>query len=446
MKRRQLMNLATLRMTLVSGLLACVFVPAGFAGIVDVGPPTGVDDYALLQGAIIGNPGEVLMLQQGTYEMGGNMLVVPHGLTLVGQKDGDGALLTTINSSADYGVFVNCIGASANDEVTFKDLAITTYGPVIAQLPLDLGTMQFVPGGGNLTVDGCYLENQTLFTIMAHRLDDTALRVRNSELVTHGDDCIRLNFSSYSVLEVDNCVLDLSEITNPNILGYWGDQQQFPIVYPQDGVEILNGYIAWEWLSWQTPDDSEAYITNNTMLTGNPYAAGTQATRGVVLNLLHGTALIEGNTIDVPVAGGGVVLDDLNYCDDVLIKNNIIHGPPQYYGTYTTALALAGLEDPKGKTGGHVKFMHNKLVGHFATGVDAFYGVYKNTFVNNDFTEAVMDGLEAWLVAPVHYSFFFDTGKNSVTDSLNQDITFSDYTNQNHFQGNSTFTRIELEF
>ncbi|MEX0325493.1 MAG: hypothetical protein AB3N33_05340 [Puniceicoccaceae bacterium] len=443
MKRRQLMNLATLRMALVSGVLACVFVPAGFAGIVDVGPPTGVDDYALLQGAIIGNPGEMLMLQQGTYEMGGNMLVIPHGLTLVGQKDGDGALLTTINSSADYGIFVNCIGASANDEVVFKDLAITTYGPVIAQLPLDMGTMQFVPGGGNLTVDGCYLENQTLFTIMAHRLDDTALRVRNSELVTHGDDCIRLNFSSYSVLEVDNCVLDLSEITNPNIVGYWDPDELYPIVFPQDGVEVLNGYIGWEWLSWQTPDDSEAYITNNTMLTGNPFVAGTQATRGMGFNLLHGTALIEGNTIHVPVAGGGMTFDDLNYCDDVLIKNNTIHGSPEYYGTYSNAVELVGLEDPKGKTGGHVKFMHNKLVGHFAVAVDAYFGVYKNTFVNNDFSEATMNGFAPWGIVPVHYSFFYETGKNSVTDSSGGEITYSDYPDANHFQGNATFIRIE---
>ena len=442
MKRRQLMKTAAIRMALATVLLACVLVPATHAGIVDVGPPTGVDDYALLQDAIDANPGEMLVLQEGTYEMGVNVLIIPHGLTLTGQKDGDGTLLTTINASME-GILVNCIGAHAMDEVVLKDLAVTSVGPAVAQLPLDLGTLQYVPGGGNLTIDGCYLENQTLFTVMAYRLDDTALRVRNSELVSHGDDCIRLNFSAYSVLEVDNCVLDLSDITNPNIVGYWDPDELYPMVYPMDGVEVLNGYIGWEWYPWQTPDDSEAYITNNTVLTGNPFVVGTQAMRGMVFNLLHGTALIEGNAIHVPVAGGGMVFDDLNYCDDVLIKNNRIHGPPENYGTYTSALLLAGLEDPKGKTGGHVKFMQNKLVGHFAAAVDAFYGVYKNTFVNNDFSEAVMDGLEAWGIAPVHYSFYYETGKNSVTDSMHQEITFSDYTNQNHFQGNSNFTRIE---
>jgi hypothetical protein len=445
MKCRQLMTPSAIRMAFASLLLASVSVPAASAGIVDVGPPTGIDDYALLQDAINANPGEMLVLQEGTYEMGGNTVVVSHGITLVGQTDGDGVLLTTLNSSASYGMHVNCIGDQATDEVVLRDLAFTSVGPAIAQIPIDYASGSYAPGGGNLTIEGCYLENQHSFTIMPWRIDDVAVRVRNSELVSHGDDCIRLNFSSYSILEVDNCVMDLTEILNPTVSGYWedGEGNLNPIVFPQDGVEILNGYIGWEWLPWQTPGDSEAIITNNTMLTGNPYVAGSMAMRGMVFNLLHGTALIQGNDIHVAVQGGGMTFDDLNYCDDVLIKGNTIHGPEVYPGSYINAIEMVGLVDSKGKAGGHVKFLHNKLTGNFSVGVDAYNGVYKNTFVNNDFSEALMNGFAPWFIPPVHYSFYFNTGKNSVTDSSGGVITFSDYPNANHFQGNSTFIRLE---
>ena len=105
--------------------LVVVFASSSvFAAVVNVGPPTG-DDYEVLQSAVDDNPHAVLKLQPGTYDIGANTLVVPHGITIRGSHFRKGRWLTTVQGSQTV-IHVRAVEANAQDHIKLRDLRIST--------------------------------------------------------------------------------------------------------------------------------------------------------------------------------------------------------------------------------------------------------------------------------------------------------------------------------
>jgi len=126
--------------------------------VVNLPPPTGINDYDILQPNIDENPGAILMLQPGAYQLEFSWLVIPHGITIQGATDEEGNLLTAIHGPG--GIFhVRAIGDHASEDVTLRSIFMSSGQTCVYHAPVDYGDGSWHPGGGNITIEGCWMEN-----------------------------------------------------------------------------------------------------------------------------------------------------------------------------------------------------------------------------------------------------------------------------------------------
>ncbi len=135
------------------------------AGVVEVRSP-GTDDYQLLQQVIDGNPDAVLQLQAGTYELGGQTLAIPHGVTIRGASGPSEARHTIIAGQLQ----IQAISPDhAGEEVVLSDLEIESTDPDHAAILYgDHAGATLDRGGADLTIDNVLIRQTGGYALDIH--------------------------------------------------------------------------------------------------------------------------------------------------------------------------------------------------------------------------------------------------------------------------------------
>ncbi|MGW8178382.1 MAG: hypothetical protein ACWGQW_06400, partial [bacterium] len=373
--------------------------------VVDLPPPTGNNDWDILQPNIDENPGATLMLQPGIYRIGFDWVVIPHGITIQGATDEEGNLLTTIQGPG-WIFHVRAIGEHAHDDIRLRNLAMFGGGTCVYHAPVDYGGGGWQPGGGNLTVEGCWIENGTSNSIWSRWASDVSLVVRDCELLSWGEDTIRLQNGTYRSVDIYNNAIEIVDKPDPHV---------------SSPIKIINGPGGW-W-DYQLPPQSGPININE-----NWIRAGTHAANCIVVLGPVGKATVKGNFLDAtaPFAGG------INWesANDAIPATKIVENT--FAGGEDNGPFRVGVSFHPWRYGGTSKvlFKGNTFTGCWTVGVEVFGNSENNLFIDTDFTDAqVFPG--------VYWNFGIGTQKNTVTDNSGVEQSWIDDGTENHFQGTS---------
>lgn len=396
---------------------------SGSANVIQVDPPGGVD-FVTLQSAIDDNPGAVLQLQPGTYDIGAERLTIPHGLTLRGATDAAGELLTTIEGADPVTVVhVRALGEHADEEITLVNLGIhAPVGTGVLHRAFDFDSGEFVfPGGGDLTVVGCDIRTEQAPTpgpdggaLWVNVVDDVAIRIESSTFTATADGAIILDGAVYSSLEIrDNTIIS-------------------------EGAGILfNGQ---GFLFRDEQDPSAAGIAR---IVDNEIEAGTGSNFiAAGLNILtpRGVTFASGNTVRMPgsertdVLRVGMQVDN-PLGEQVQVTGNELIGGSADDGKLRFGLLVSGDR-------GH--YRDNSFQDFWSTGVVVALPILPfltesshNNFLHNDFSEARIAPDTEFGFPAVHWWLAPESSQTSVTDNSGVEQLILDQGTGNHFQGSS---------
>lgn len=397
--------------------------------VIQVASPNG-NDFATLQAAIDDNPGAVLQLQGGTYDIGENRLTIPHGLTLQGATDAGGGLLTTIEGGDAVAlVHVRALGEHADEKttllhlgITMRDLGIEDRRAAVLHRAFDYEAGEFVfPGGGDLTVRGCEVtagvdpEAKAFWTFV---VEDAAITLENSTFMSGGDFAVLFDGAVYSSLAIRNNTI------RPDDAGLLMNGQDFTFVEGQDPSK-----------------------TGTARIVGNNITVGTKKVQGIVntgLNVIapRGPTFVSDNVVSVPgteapnTVSVGLQMSNL-LSKQVAITGNQLRGGDSDDGKARIGLLAVG---DKGR------YAKNVFEDVWSTGVIIALPLLPNpesmlnTFLHNDFSDAQILPHKQPQFPPlpaVHWWLGPQSSKTSVTDNSGVEQLVLDQGTSNHFQGTS---------
>lgn len=225
------------------------------AEVVEVRSP-GTEDYQLLQQAIDDNPGAVLQLQAGIYDLGGRTLTFPHGVTIRGTSGPSEARHTRIAgqlqiqaTSPDH----------AGEEVVLSDLEIESTDPDHAAIlyghhdeETDEATLD--SGGADLIIDNVLIRQTGGYALDIHaqRIDVTITSSVVSGtnwaiyIFDRGDNTIDIrnntvDFANYGIVVLRDENQTNSNDTTTHIIG--NDIRGGPVPSPEDFSGGVSGLI-----------------------------------------------------------------------------------------------------------------------------------------------------------------------------------------------------------
>ncbi len=408
-------------------LLVLLGVETALAGgVVHVPPPTG-DDHAVLQAAINDNPGSTLKLKAGTYNIGDNMLVVPHGITIRGAGGRKGPLRTTVQGNLMV-IYIYAVGPYAYDDIALRNLRVSTdlvadnyVGDYRAAINHQPGLDCCVPnqqGGGNLTIANVEVYAAGAIGIRARHTDGVDLRIVDSTIESGQWDAIVLSNST-----------NRTTVIRGNRL-----------ITPHDGIEIWhNGF----WESWQDPAAMKPV-----WIIGNDIQAATRPFPWPVQMGLHllpeaGTVYAINNSIHIPGSeleghgSAGITWQPQRFAESARLEAwfNRITGGDGADGKARAAIQVFGSDSVWVQNSAHGSFGQGVISSVAPIGLK-FYAS-NNRFYGTDFRNAELytQTTFPFEMPPVHWWFDDTSSDNVVTDfSGVEQLVVDDGTN-NQFRG-----------
>lgn len=417
--------------------LACAETPSGPASpdavsgsrsatVVQVDPP-GSGDFTTLQSAIDDNPGAVLQLQAGTYDIGAERLTIPHGLTLRGATDAAGELLTTIEGeNPEAVVHVRALDERADEEIVLRELAIvSSEASGVLHSAFDFEAGEFVlPGGGDLTIQGCDIRQEAISGVAGPALwvnvvDGVAIEVENSTFTSNFDGSIILDGAVYTSLQIRN-----------------------------NEIRYLNAGILVNGQEFRFLDEQDPSATGRARIVGNDIQGGTvpsgdPVSVGLSILVPRGPVFAADNSLsilgtDPPNTLAFGVLVDNPLGNQVAITNTELAGGDSDDGKVRIGLSVSGDEG---------RYARNTFRGFWSTGVVVALPILpfltessQNKFLHNDFSEARIAPADQPELPPfpaVHWWLAPESTENSVTDNSGVEQLILDQGVDNHFQGTS---------
>jgi len=379
--------------------------------VIEIGPPAGSPDatFAQIQNAIDNNPGALLRMQAGTYDIGAHWLTVRHGITVEGVTDADGNLLTTVQGE-DWIFHVRATGDYAEDDITLRHLHVHSfYFEVIVHAPFDFSTNSWLSGGGDLTIEECEITNDRLFSIWSVGVDGGSFCLRDSRIISSGNDAVRLENGSYRSVDISGNVIQS----------------------PFSGVEIVNFPGALPANSRSGP----AYVVGNEIRAA--FSGALQASIEVIRP--NGPAFVMDNILDVRQGKYGLVWDSGEDRKSAHVVGNTFVGGDNDDGDLRVGVFFFSIFSPFQTGAKTVLFADNRFSGWWSWGVLVEDSSENNVFLHNDFTEADVAPSDAY-GGGVHWAFNPFRGHsshNSVTDNSGVEQSYEDLGTHNHFQGTS---------
>lgn len=378
------------------------------AGVVEV-RSRGTDDYELLQQAIEDNPGAVLKLQAGTYDLGGQTLTIPHGVTIRGS-----------NSSAEVGqtriaghLQIQTTSPDHDgEEVLLSDLEIETTDPDHAAVLY--GDHAGTPdrGGADLTIDNVLIRQTGGYALDIHA---QGIDVTITSSVVSGT-----NWAIYIFDRGDNTI----DIRNNTV-----DFANYGIVVVGDEIETATS-------------NTTTHIIGND-IRGGPVPSPENFSGGVsglsVSN--RGELTIRANTVEIPYGNsdpldpsvGIAVYGDWPRHKAEVADNRLIGSDLAEETTLRVGMRVES-------TGG--TYTRNTLEGSWATGIMVYTSgnVFEDNSLRNvnltpqqedpvtDVPLRRRDGLPA-----VHWWLGAGASENTITDNTFEELTIIDRGRSNRY-------------
>ncbi len=395
-------------------------------GVVHVAPPTG-DDFATLQSAIDDNPGATLKLKAGTYDIGDQILVIRHGITIRGAGHGKKSPRTAIEGHNTV-FYVYAVGPAAYDQITLKNLRISTdlltdnlVGDLRAAITHQPGVdfaIENQPGGGNLTITNVEVFASGAIGVRSRYTDGIDLKIVDSTIESGLWDAVVV-----------------SNNTNRRTI-IRGNR----LISPHDGIELWhNG--AWE--AWQDPTAMKPV-----WIVGNDIRAATRPFPWPVQMGLHllpaaGTVYAIHNSISLPGSelvghgSAGITWQPQWFAESARLEAwfNRVTGGDTADGKYRGFIQAFGSD---------AVFVQNSAHGFFANGVitavppvGLFLNASNNRFYGTDFRDATLYTQTGFPfgMPPVHWWFDATSYDNVVIDFSGTEQIVLDEGANNQFRG-----------
>lgn len=379
------------------------------ADVVEVRSP-GADDYGLLQQAIGDNPGAVLQLQAGTYDLGGQALTIPHGVTIRGSVTGTGALQTRITgrmqiraTSPDH----------ADEEVALTDLEIESIDPDHAAILYGDHARGTPDGGGaDLTIDNVLIRQTGGFEALDIHAQGIDVTIASS--VVSGT-----NWAIYIFDRGDNTI----DIRNNTV-----DFVNYGIVVLRDEIESATR-------------NTTIHIVGNDIRGGPVPEDFPEGATGLIVSH-RGELVVSHNTVEIPYgnsdpldpAMGIAIYGNGQERNAEIAGNRLIGGDLSQEATLRVGMRVES-------TGG--TYARNTLEGSWATGIMVYTS--RNIFEDNSLRNVNLTpqpgdpirsrapDAQSDQIPAVHWWLGAGANENTITDNTFEELTIVDRGGSNQY-------------